>query len=352
MEIVLELKEKVLDDTIKKYPFYTNILDIRYVASPDGKKAYPLYTTKLLYNCKNIFNIKILGRVKIDKNNDTKIYQDYTLNKDLKSHLERVSRVCTCKKNSNSCYTVISNTEDNRVAIHCEDCLKDKVIGKLTGYQKKDWEAYKKLPLYLKEIEYLNKSIPTNYTLFKLEDVLANYIYNMEKVTGFDIKEKKDELNSLSWNSGINIPESYLTLAKESITKIKNINPNSDFTTRLKILSSQDWISYRDRNIIPYVYINSTNLDNKSEFILTPGECFQELEVKFVKRVSRYGKFGNYFNYTFKDEEGNLLIYSASKDFVFSSDKAYLLNGKIKNHNEFNNTKYNIIKLESYMEEI
>jgi hypothetical protein len=352
MEIVLELKEKVLDDTIKKSSFYTNILDIRYVSSHDGKKAYPLYTVRLLYNCKNISNIKILGRVKKGKDGNIRIYQDYTLNKSLDSHLGRLTRTCECLKNSNSCYTVVTNTVDTRVSILCEDCLKEKVINKLVGYHKKDWDAYKKISSSVEEIEYLNKELPTNYNLSKLEDVLANYIYNMEKITGFDIKEKKDELNTLSWNNA-SVPESYYTLAKEAISKLMNIKNNSgDFITRLRILASQEWVSYKDRNIIPYVYLNSISMNDKSEFILNVGECFQGLEVKYVKRVSKYGKFGSYFNYTFKDLQDNIILYCNSKDYVFSSEKAYLLDGKIKNHSEFGNIKYNIIKLDNYREEV
>lgn len=121
-------------------------------------------------------------------------------------------------------------------------------------------------------------------------------------------------------------------IAKKVIEWYKEVEPKNEFIHNIKILISQDWVKYKQTNILKYAYQVYKDSINYEELNNTEGLTQEEFTIKkiWVEDTGvdySYSYYGNsYVKYRMYDENNNLI------EFITSSAKSFLdlINKKVK----------------------
>ena len=177
---------------------------------------------------------------------------------------------------------------------------------------------------------------------------VENMVWGTQKE---DFNEREEALNTIT--------EAEVEECIKAVMESEDVN--NQFIQNLQIIIKEEYVK---PNLFGYAVAIPTVLERQnwkskeekkeeeaqvSNYVGEVGEVL-ETTVKFDREIAFDGFYGTTFMYFFKDENGNVIVWKTTSARDFDEEESYMVKGRVKEHNEYRDTKQTFLNRPKFTE--
>lgn len=192
------------------------------------------------------------------------------------------------------------------------------------------------------------------YATLTVVELLYEYDHYRSSLNKYEL-EKIHNIQDRMKGEFIPDSETNRERVKEALDWLNSQNEPNDYIHNLQVVTRHTYIDWKNIGLVcsflPVAYkaINNikerekrVNEESKSEYVGTVGER-TNFVLTYVREAHFNTDFGVTYVYTFKDENGNVIVWKTGNVFDFKENEEVTLKGTIKEHSEYRNIKQTVL---------